>query len=145
MEELRQKIADRFTKGIRKSFSPCPLIGPKWVQAHPKGKPADFRFLGVRKLAKAMGFPPAKILNTLMAAVKLDDLDLDVDITNDFIIHMNRTNGKTTKAARKADEPPRGKRDQTAEKPARPKPKGTKAPNRQKKKNPKPRPKKTDA
>lgn len=144
MEELCQTIADRFGKGIRKSFKPCPLIGPKWVQAHPNGKPADFQFLGVRKLAKAMGFSPAKILTTLTDAVRLDDLDLDVTVTDDFVIQMNRANGKAPQAApaRKADKPPRGKRDPAGDKPARPKPKGTKAPNRHKKKNPKPRPKK---
>jgi hypothetical protein len=135
MDELRQKIAERFTKGIRKSFSPCPLIGPKWVQAHPKGKPADFRFLGVRKLAKAMGFPPAKILNTLMAAVKLDDLDLDVDITNDFIIHMNRSNGHGQGGPAKSKAPKAGKPKAGN----KPRPKGAKGPNRNKKKNPKPR------
>jgi hypothetical protein len=88
--ELKRQLTDRFVKGIRKSFTPCPLIGPKWLQEFPNGRPADFRFFGVRKLAKAIGFPPAKIIKILMRNVSLRGLEVDVEIKGDVLIDLYR-------------------------------------------------------
>lgn len=88
--ELKDTLAERFVKGIRKSFTPCPLIGPKWLQEFPKGRPADFRFFGVRKLAKAIGWPPEKILRILMKNVSFAGLEIDVEIKQGVFIDINR-------------------------------------------------------
>lgn len=88
--DLKKELTDRFVKGIRKSFTPCPLIGPKWLQAYPNGKPADFRFFGVRKLAKAIGRPSGTIIQILMKNVNLNGLDVDVEIKQGVLIDINR-------------------------------------------------------
>ena len=117
MSDLRKTLLDRFVKGIRKSFDPCPLIGPKWLQEFPNGKPADFRFLGIVKLAKAMGYPPARVASILMRNVSLSGVDVDVSLTDDFLIDINRKGKSPT--ADKA--PPANKRkDDTATDAAKP-------------------------
>jgi hypothetical protein len=75
--ELFDVLKDRFIKGIRKSFQPCPLIGPKWLQEFPYGRPADFRFFGVRKLSKATGHPINHILRVLTQNVSFEGLEVD--------------------------------------------------------------------
>ena len=88
--ELKHTLNERFVKGIRKSFTPCPLIGPKWLQGFPKGRPAEFRFFGVRRLAKAVGRPPAKILEILMKNVSFAGLEVDVEVKQGVFIDINR-------------------------------------------------------
>ena len=87
-EELQRKLTERLVKGIRKSFTPCPLIGPKWLQAYPKGRPADFRFFGIRKLAKAIGRPADRILEIVMRNVSLKGLDVEHEVVHDFLINF---------------------------------------------------------
>jgi hypothetical protein len=125
MEELRQTLADRFAQGIRKTFSPCPLIGPKWMQTCPKGKPADFQYIGIRKLAKAIGCSPGRILQKIMPNISLGDLDVDVQVTDDFTVLIKRA-AKISQG-------------ETQQGPRRPKPKGKGGPNRNKPRKPKPR------
>ncbi|MCD4825576.1 MAG: hypothetical protein K8S55_13355 [Phycisphaerae bacterium] len=111
---------DRFIKGIRKSFDPCPLIGPKWLQEFPNGKPADFRFFGIVKLAKAMGYPPARVAQILMRNVSLGGIDVDVSVTDDFLIDINHK-GKSPTTGNASKAPPANKRkDDTAAGAAKP-------------------------
>jgi hypothetical protein len=111
--DLKKELTDRFVKGIRKSFMPCPLIGPKWLQAYPNGKPADFRFFGVRKLAKAIGRPPGTIVQILMKNVNLNGLDVDVEIKQGVLLDINRRDkagqGKGAKVASGGKPGPGGK------------------------------------
>lgn len=88
--DLKKQLTDRFAKGIRKTFTPCPLIGPKWMQEFPKGKPADFRFFGMRKLAKATGRPLEKVVQLVMRNVTLDGLGVEWDIKQGCLIDINR-------------------------------------------------------
>ncbi len=89
--DLKRQLFERFAKGIRKSFKPCPLIGPKWLQEFPGGRPADFRFFGVGKLSKAIGCTPAKIVQIMMRNVSLTDLDVNVKVlTGWWLIDINR-------------------------------------------------------
>ena len=86
---LNEQIADCFVKAIRKSFTPCPLIGPKWLQEYPKGKPADYRFVGIPKLAKATGRSVDKTRQILMKNLSLKGLDVDMEIVKDCYVDMN--------------------------------------------------------
>lgn len=52
---IEQELSDRFVSAIKKSFEPCPLIGPKWFRFHPRNSTWDFVFVGLPKLAKAAG------------------------------------------------------------------------------------------
>lgn len=52
---IEQELTDRFIAAIKKSFEPCPLIGPKWFRFHPRKSTWDFVFVGLPKLAKAGG------------------------------------------------------------------------------------------
>jgi len=88
--ELFDVLKDRFIKGIRKSFQPCPLIGPKWLQQFPYGRPADFRFFGVRKLAKATGHPINHVLRVLTQNVSFEGLDVEVEIRGGMLIDIWR-------------------------------------------------------
>ncbi len=88
--ELFDVLKDRFIKGIRKSFQPCPLIGPKWLQQFPYGRPADFRFFGVRKLSKATGHPINHILRVLTQNVSFEGLEVEVEIRGGMLIDIWR-------------------------------------------------------
>lgn len=93
--ELKKELTERFVKGIRRSFTPCPLIGPKWLQEFPNGKPADYRFYGIRKLAKAIGQNSDKILQTVLKNISFKGLNIDVKIIGGiyidiFDLSMNR-------------------------------------------------------
>jgi arginyl-tRNA synthetase len=85
MSDLHETLKKRFEDAIRAAFRPAPLIGPNWLRAFPNGKPADFRFFGVPKLAKAQGAPPEAILKTLMKQVSLAGLPVDVKLNGYYI------------------------------------------------------------
>jgi len=89
LSELNEQITDCFVKAIRKSFTPCPLIGTKWLQEYPKGRPADFRFVGIPKLAKAAGRSVEKTRQILMKNLSLTDLHLDMEIVEGCYVDMN--------------------------------------------------------
>ncbi|MBN1555454.1 MAG: hypothetical protein JXA11_11970 [Phycisphaerae bacterium] len=91
--ELKDALTERFVSGIRASFTPCPLIGPKWFQGFPQGQPADFRFFGVGKLAKAVGKPADTIIEILMKNVSLEGLPVNVKIRGGKFIDVNRKKG----------------------------------------------------
>lgn len=89
MSGLNEQITDRFVKAIKKSFIPCPLIGPKWLQEYPRGRPADFRFIGLPKLAKATGRSVEKTRQIVMKNLSLTDLRVDMKIVKDGYVDMN--------------------------------------------------------
>lgn len=88
MQELHKTINERLNAGIRKSFTPCPLIGPNWLQYFPNGKPADFRFFGVRKLAKAIGKPADAIMAILMKNVTFEGIEIDIRLREGVFIDI---------------------------------------------------------
>ncbi|HNX26948.1 MAG TPA: hypothetical protein PKK48_06025 [Phycisphaerae bacterium] len=86
--ELKKELTERFVKGIHRSFTPCPLIGPKWLQEFPNSRPADYRFYGIRKLAKAIGQSPEKILKTVMKNTSFKGLNVDVKIIGGIYVDI---------------------------------------------------------
>jgi hypothetical protein len=118
--ELFDVLKDRFIKGIRKSFQPCPLIGPKWLQKFPYGRPADFRFFGVRKLSKATGYPINHILRVLTQNVSFEGLDVEVEIRGGMLIDIWRegTRPKPRKYPGSDSEKPKQNSDRPAKKTA---------------------------
>jgi hypothetical protein len=78
--DWQEDLKARFIAAIGKAFpAPTPLIGDKWFVFPPGGKPADFQFLGVRKLAKFV----ARNLD-------LSGLDCRVAIEEEWKIHLWR-------------------------------------------------------
>jgi hypothetical protein len=90
MSTLKEQIDEQFVKAIRKTFKPCPLIGPRWLQEFPRGKPADFRYFGVRKLAKATGRPVKGIAKILLGSISLKELGLEMNVLDSGLIDINR-------------------------------------------------------
>ena len=119
-EALFEALKERFVKGIRKSFQPCPLIGPKWLQAYPYGRPADFRFFGIRKLAKATGRPTQKVVQMLMRNVSFAGLDVDVEIKGGLLIDINEQGADRPEKPAKPERKPRRASEPDAK--AKPKP-----------------------
>ena len=112
--ELNEQIRERFIKAIQKSFKPCPLIGPKWLQEYPKGRPADFRFIGLPKLAKATGRSLDKARQILMKNLSLKNLNVDMEIVKDCYIDLN-VKGKPQSVPPMSDShPPKTKKKSNA-------------------------------
>ena len=86
--DVRDEITNRFTEAIRLSVRPCPLIGTKWFRFHPKGRPADFQFIGAGKLAKAAGMAAARLADEIVSHLDLGQLDATVEISSDATISL---------------------------------------------------------
>ena len=84
--EPSELLKERFIEAIRKSFRRTPLIGPKWFRFHPDGEPADFEFLGARKLAKALKRGPMAVAETIVGRLDLAGLDAEVRILPDTTV-----------------------------------------------------------
>jgi hypothetical protein len=91
MPDLKKQLTERFVKAIRKSFTPCPLIGPKWLQSFPYGRPADFRFFGIPRLTKAIGLKQSKIIEIVMRHFDVSDLPVRMEINDRGLIDFHRT------------------------------------------------------
>lgn len=90
MTELEQSIKDRFIDAIRKTFPhPTPLIGERWFVFSPNGKPADFQFMGVNKLAKATAMAPKRIAQMLIKNLDLGAIPALVEMTVDNRINLH--------------------------------------------------------
>lgn len=88
-KDIEKLLTERFTSAIRKSFAPCPLIGPKWFRLNSGGRPADFQFVGLRKLAKAIGRGPKAIGLAVMRNLDLHGLGVaDVKLTGDDVVNV---------------------------------------------------------
>ena len=90
--DIAEELKKRFIKAIKKSFHQTPLIGPKWFRYNPGGKPCDFQFLGVGKLAKAAGRPPEAIAELLIKNLKLGGLKAQAKITRSGQISVSLEN-----------------------------------------------------
>jgi len=79
--DIQAVLTARFIAAIRKSFNPCPLLSPKWFKYYPNGKPADFQFTGLYKLAKATTRPQALITQMIIKNLDLKGVEADVRST----------------------------------------------------------------
>ena len=102
---LNEQITDCCVKAIRKSFTPCPLIGPKWLQEYPQGRPADYRFVGIPKLAKATGRSVEKTGQIIAKNLSLAGLHLDMEIVKGGYINLN-VKGHSRPESRKSGSTP---------------------------------------
>jgi len=96
--EIEQVLTDRFTRAIKRALKPCPLIGPKWFHYYPGGKPADFVFSGVGKLAKATGQKPRRITDLIMRNLNFQGVgftvrDVKVSRSGRISVFINRPRG----------------------------------------------------
>lgn len=85
VEEL---LTDRFIKAVKKSFQPCPLIGPKWFSYNDKISPPCFQFTGVKSLAKATSSQQRAIAERVLRNLDTSGIDADVEITPEFKINL---------------------------------------------------------
>ncbi len=104
-KQVCELLTDRFKKSIRKSFTPCPLIGEKWFRTGSKKSDVDFVFLGSPKLAKAMGLNVQHIAQTLVKNLSFKGLDAKVEITPESIINVRLSAGKKNERGESKDEP----------------------------------------
>jgi hypothetical protein len=89
--DWKEDIKARLIAAIRKTFpAPTPLVGPKWFVAPPGGKPADYQFLGVRKLAKATGIGVPNVARFIACNLDLAGLDVRVAIEDEWKMHFFR-------------------------------------------------------
>jgi len=92
---LERELTKRFKTAIRKSLPRCPLIGPKWFDYSPDGKPAHFRFTRVDKLVKATGMNAKVLAKRIANNLDLEDLNADVKIIQDQEIRLTLKQGKS--------------------------------------------------
>ncbi len=81
-------LRERFATAIRKSFDPCPLIGPKWFNYLPDATPSRFEFLGVQKLAKAIIAKPAIVSNRILRNLDVEGIPGKVKVVAGYDIHI---------------------------------------------------------
>ena len=99
--DLEKTLKKRFTASIKKTFvERCPLIGDKWFVFYPKGKPADFQFTGVPKLAKATSINPSSVARFILKNLDLKGIDAEVKVTDDHNIRVHLNNSKSTGEAK---------------------------------------------
>jgi len=82
-EDMKKLLTDRFTKAVQKSFSPCPLIGPRWFRYRGDGRPRCFQFTGASKLTKATGFKLESVVQRIVEHLDVKDLDVAVEVADD--------------------------------------------------------------
>lgn len=85
-QDIQAVLTARFIAAIRDNFQPCPLLGEKWFKYNASGKPVDFEFLGIARLAKAVGEKPEKVAHMLVSKLDLKGLRADVTIRADYTI-----------------------------------------------------------
>ena len=90
MKEFEQTLAKRLRDAIRKSFTPCPLIGPKWLRPCAKADAADYQFLGAPKLAKAIGKNTKYIAKIVFKNIDRKGIDADFALEDDGTITITQ-------------------------------------------------------
>lgn len=98
--KLREKINDRLTAAIRKAFTPCPLIGANWLKEMPGRNPPDFRYYGIRRVAKATGWSAPRIAAAVLQGLTWDDLGVSCDLRDD-LLEFTRTDRPAVDNAKK--------------------------------------------
>ena len=81
-----QVLKQRFLDAIKKSFDPCPLIGPKWFKYEPNDSPPSFKFTGMSKLAKALGMRIDFVSQKVFDNLNFRGLPVESRITQSFVI-----------------------------------------------------------
>ena len=102
--DLEKTLKKQFVASIKKTFiERCPLIGDKWFIFYPKGKPADFKFTGVPKLAKATSINPSSVAKFIVKNLSLKGIGADVEITekHDILVHLKEKSKPKTKGKAK--------------------------------------------
>ena len=94
LEDMKIEMEKRLNKAIADTFSPTPLIGPKWLQQFPNSKPADFRYFGIPKLAKAAGMPVPQTMYKIMRHRDLGGLGVRMYSTQDGLIDIYVIEGR---------------------------------------------------
>ena len=81
MDNIEEILRQRFTKAIKKTFEICPLIGPKWLRSCPSREQADFEFIGIPKLAKAMGMEISFVEKLVLKNLDKRGIDAEFALT----------------------------------------------------------------
>ena len=85
---VEDKLRKRFEDAVNKTVKPAPLISPRWLKHFPNGRPADFRFIGAPRIAKATGRRTDRVAEALLKNLPLDDLALDVHVRSNGWIDL---------------------------------------------------------
>jgi hypothetical protein len=88
---IQEELTQRFVAAIRKSFQPCPLIGPKWFQLV-EGPPPQFQFTALGKLAKAVCKNPLRVAQTVARNLDLGGLPVAEVVPGESGITVNLKN-----------------------------------------------------
>jgi hypothetical protein len=75
--EVRDELQQRLVDAIARSFTPCPLIGPKWFR-YVGGKNPSYQFIGTAKLAKATCGEPKRVAKVLLGRLNLAGLPVSM-------------------------------------------------------------------
>lgn len=86
--DVGELLTARFTKAVRKSFDPCPLIGPKWFRYRGDAVPPYFQFTGAKSLAKATSSTPERVAQRIVRNLDMDGIGAEVEITGDSRISV---------------------------------------------------------
>ncbi len=76
--DIEQVLKTRLIEAIRKSLSPCPLIGEKWFKFRPSGNPAHMIFTGIGKLSKATKCRPQRLSDTIINNIDRSGINVSV-------------------------------------------------------------------
>jgi hypothetical protein len=122
-DDLKSRLNDRLRKAVRQTFDPCPLITERWLQSLQSRREVGYRFIGVRKLAKATGRSVEKTLAMLLPRVRFDDLGVTMEIAgaSDLIFRPVAPAPKPAGAPR-PPRPPKATAKPAGQKPAGEKP-----------------------
>jgi arginyl-tRNA synthetase len=101
---LEDQLREKFAQAIKEMIKPPVLVGPKWLRHYRKGKPADFQYIGVSKVAKATGKDIDRVASMLLKRVDLGSMGLKVELAADGTINIWKQ-----KPAKKADSVGEGK------------------------------------
>lgn len=141
--QVRDELHRRIVAAIAKSFSPCPLIGPKWFR-YVGGNNPSYQFTGIGRLAKATCGQPKRVAQILVSNLSLVGLPVAAQVDSNSTIIITSTAAQTlpqaiAKPAPKVQKPakpmhqPPQKADTVEEAPLAPAPPAKKARSPQKK------------
>ncbi|MFP3936869.1 MAG: hypothetical protein ACLFVW_00915 [Phycisphaerae bacterium] len=86
---MEEKLRELFANAVENTVKPTPLMSPRWVKSYPNGSPADFRFIGAPRVAKAAGRGVEGVARELLSHIDLDELGLNARIRSNGWIDLN--------------------------------------------------------
>ncbi|MGC9454724.1 MAG: hypothetical protein ACP5HU_07650 [Phycisphaerae bacterium] len=86
---VEEKLRELFRNAVEKSVKPTPLISPRWLKSYPNGRPADFRYIGAPRVAKAAGWPVEKVVREILRNIDLGGLGLEAKVRTNGWIDLN--------------------------------------------------------